>query len=159
MQKHLSIGQLAAKTGCQPITVRFYEKKGLMNSPARQANNYRYYTEKDVEQLFFIRHCRYHGFSLDEIKSLLALREAPTASCGAVDSILDKQIKKLDEYIKLTENLRAHLIELRKKCPHHGPVSTCGIMKSLMDRTFCPCLHDPHYQDIDELENHGPNAP
>jgi DNA-binding transcriptional MerR regulator len=146
MKDTLNIGKLAALTGCQPITIRFYEKKGLLERPARQANNYRSYTEKDVETLNFIRHCRYHGFSLEEIKSLLALREAPDANCGAVDTILDRQIKKLDEYIKLTLNLRANLIELRTKCPHHGSVSTCGIMKGLMDRSFCPCLNDPAYE-------------
>jgi DNA-binding transcriptional MerR regulator len=137
-----TIGKLASLAGCQPLTIRFYEKKGLMEKPKRQENGYRTYTDKDVERLVFIRHCRYHGFSMDEIRDLLSLRDAPEASCGTVDSILIKQINKLDEYIRSTKRLREELIELRKKCPHSTSVANCGIMKGLLDRKLCPCIDD-----------------
>jgi DNA-binding transcriptional MerR regulator len=153
----ITIGKLSSLTGTRTITIRYYEKKGLMEKPERQENGYRSYTQKDVERLNFIRHCRYHGFSLEEIKSLLALKEAPETNCGVVDSILTNQIAKLDEYIKSTQHLREELIELRRKCPHSGSIANCGIMKGLVDRNYCPCIHE-HPTTIPHRHSFLPNS-
>ncbi|MDR2353604.1 MAG: MerR family transcriptional regulator [Deltaproteobacteria bacterium] len=134
-----SIGALAKLAKCQPMTIRFYEKKGLMDRPKRLDNGYRYYTNQDSERLFFIRHCRDHGFSIDEIKSLLELEKAPEANCGMVDNILEFHLKKLDNQLKSLNYLRQKLILLRKKCPNSGSVDSCGILKSLRERNLCPC--------------------
>ncbi|MDR1040388.1 MAG: MerR family transcriptional regulator [Deltaproteobacteria bacterium] len=134
-----TIGRLAALAGTKPITVRYYEKTGLMRPPSRLDNGYRSYSERDLDDLIFIRHCRSHGFSLDEIKELLALRDAPEASCGMVDAIVVSHIEKLDGLLKSIRSLRDQLSELRGRCPPGGKVSECGIMRGLMDRSRCPC--------------------
>ncbi|MDR2611589.1 MAG: MerR family transcriptional regulator [Deltaproteobacteria bacterium] len=134
-----NIGRLAAQAGCKTMTVRYYERTGLLKPPKRQENGYRWYSEGDLEDLIFIRHCRQHGFSIEETKELLALRAAPEASCGVVDELLERHVRKLDDLLESVRNLRDQLTDLRGRCPGLGPVAECGIMRGLMDREFCPC--------------------
>ena len=136
----VKIGELADLTGCQVVTVRYYEKEGLLNKPARSEAGYRLYTERDVERLKFIRHCRSHGMALAEIKALLALREAPDSDCSAAGELVDRHIQGLEQQIKSLERLKAQLIHLRKKCDHQGRAASCGILKGLTDRRLCGCL-------------------
>ncbi|MDR1036561.1 MAG: MerR family transcriptional regulator [Deltaproteobacteria bacterium] len=133
------IGRLAVLAGTTAMTVRYYEKAGLLDKPRRNDNGYRCYSERDLEILLFVRHCRSHGFTLEEIKDLLALRDAPEASCGLVDQIVVRHIEKLDAELKSLKSLRDQLMELRSRCPPGGKVSECGIMRGLMDRSCCPC--------------------
>ena len=63
----MKIGELAKKTGCQVVTIRYYEKEGLLPEPERSEGNYRLYSEADIERLRFIRHCRHHDMKLAEI--------------------------------------------------------------------------------------------
>ena len=60
----IRIGELAQRTGCEVVTVRFYEKEGLLPAPARSSGNYRLYSEAHIERLQFIRHCRSLDMSL-----------------------------------------------------------------------------------------------
>ncbi|MDR3154975.1 MAG: MerR family transcriptional regulator [Deltaproteobacteria bacterium] len=128
-----SIGALAALAGCKPVTVRYYERAGLLRKPSRRENGYRSYDERDLDDLVFIRRCRSHGFALEEIRKLLAMREAPDASCGAVDELVLRHITKLDGLLESIRQLRDQLAALRGKCPNAGKVSECGILRGLMD--------------------------
>jgi DNA-binding transcriptional MerR regulator len=134
-----TIGRLAALAGCRAVTVRYYERTGLLRSPARLENGYRAYSAEDLEELRFVRHCRSHGFTIGETRELLALRGAPAASCGAVDELVTRHIRKLDRLLESVKSLRDQLAELKGSCPSGGNVAECGIMRGLMDRAFCPC--------------------
>ncbi|MDR1394807.1 MAG: MerR family transcriptional regulator, partial [Deltaproteobacteria bacterium] len=57
----IRIGELAALVGVQVVTIRYYEKEGLLEKPKRSPNGYRTYRRSDVERMRFIRHCREHG--------------------------------------------------------------------------------------------------
>lgn len=138
----VKIGELAEKTDCRVVTIRYYEKAGLLAEPTRSRGGYRLYTEKDVERLKFIRHCRFHGIALEEIKALLKLRETPDRDCSEVNELVDRQISQVDEQIASLKRLKAQLVRLRKKCPYGGSVSACGILKGLTDREICGCLRD-----------------
>ncbi|MDR1165664.1 MAG: Cd(II)/Pb(II)-responsive transcriptional regulator [Deltaproteobacteria bacterium] len=142
------IGKLASLTGVQPMTIRYYEKIGLLDKPERQENGYRYYGDLDLEKLNFIRHCREHGFALDEIKILLELKESPTANCDVVDALLESHVQKLEEQLASLASLKKQLVSLRQKCRVHGSIAHCGIMMGLMNRSLCPCG-----------ERHGAPAP
>jgi len=139
---NVKIGELAEMADCQVVTIRYYEKEGLLAKPARTLSGYRLYTEADVERLKFIRHCRDHGMALAEIKALLKLREAPDSDCSAAGELVDRHIAEVEAQIKSLKRLKAHLVHLRKKCPHGGAVSACGILKGLTDRRVCGCLTD-----------------
>jgi len=131
-------------TGCRVVTIRYYEKEGLLNKPPRSAGGYRLYTMDDVERLRFILHCRSHGMGLSEIKVLLKLRENPDHDCSLVGEMVDKHIDQVERQIESLKHLKNQLIRLRKKCSHSGQVGSCGIMRGLTDKAECGCLlEDP----------------
>ena len=72
----LSIGRVAAETGCHIETIRYYEKEGLLPAPERTKGGHRLYTRQMVERLLFIRRSRELGFSMGEIRQLLSLVDA-----------------------------------------------------------------------------------
>lgn len=135
----VKIGELAKLTDCQVVTIRYYEKEGLLETPVRTEGGYRLYGEEDVERLKFIRHCRAHGMSLGEIKILLGLRGAPDRDCSAVENLVDRHIKEIDCQINSLERLKSQLVRLRGKCPHGGAASSCGIIKGQTGLEGCAC--------------------
>ncbi len=72
----IRIGELSRLTGCNVETVRYYERVGLLPRPPRSAAQYRLYNSADVRRLAFVRRARELGFTLDEIRTLLALAVA-----------------------------------------------------------------------------------
>lgn len=132
----MTIGELAKRTGCEVVTIRYYEKRGLLKKPDRSMANYRLYTEKDVERLRFIRHCRQHDMSLAEIGDLLRFRDAPAASCDWISALVDGHIAALEKRIAALEELKDDLSALRCRCDG-GKGADCGILRSLTMREHC----------------------
>jgi MerR family transcriptional regulator, mercuric resistance operon regulatory protein len=101
----LTIGKLAAAAGVNLETVRYYERIELMPPPARTASGYRAYEADHVRRLAFIRRARELGFSIDQIRALLALAEASCGSCADVKAIaqthLDDVRTKLADLARL----------------------------------------------------------
>jgi MerR family mercuric resistance operon transcriptional regulator len=116
----LTIGQLAAKTGVNLETVRYYERIDLMPSPARTAGGHRAYEQAHVRRLAFIRRARELGFSIEQIRALLALAEPRRASCAEVREIARTH---LDE-------VRAKLVDLAR-------------LERILARTIAQCSGDP----------------
>ncbi|MEO7713533.1 MAG: MerR family transcriptional regulator, partial [Gemmatimonadaceae bacterium] len=72
----LSIGELATRSGVSAEAIRYYEREHVVPAAARGGpGRYRQYDEADVERLQFIRRARELGFSLDEVRELLALND------------------------------------------------------------------------------------
>ena len=92
----IRIGELAQRTGCEVVTIRYYEKEGLLPEPARSSGNYRLYGEEQVKRMQFIRHCRSLDMSLGEIRTLLNLWDSPTQDCGKVNALLDDHIRQVE---------------------------------------------------------------
>jgi MerR family transcriptional regulator, mercuric resistance operon regulatory protein len=69
----IRIGDLSHRTGCNIETIRYYERISLLPRPSRSASRYRVYGGDDVRRLTFVRRARELGFSLDEVRALLAL--------------------------------------------------------------------------------------
>lgn len=134
----MKIGELARRTGCKIVTIRYYEKQGLLEAPERSDSNYRLYSGADVERLRFIRHCRALGMSLEEVRQLLALQAQPEGDCSAVDQLLDAHLKTLDEHISSLLHLKEHLVALKGACSG-GQNAHCGILQ----RITAP-LEKPH---------------
>jgi Cd(II)/Pb(II)-responsive transcriptional regulator len=127
----LKIGELAKHTGSQVETIRYYEREGLLPSPARSGGNYRLYGASHVERLQFIRHCRSLDMTLEEIRSLLAFRDAPEESCSAVNDLLDKHIGHVAARIKELQTLQKQLKALRGLCHSAQAVKDCEILHTL----------------------------
>ena len=136
----VKIGELAKMAGCQVVTIRYYEKEGLLPVPERTGANYRLYDREQVERLRFILHCRHHGMALAEIRELLAFKDNPTKNCAWINGLIAAHIAKVTEQIDALSHLKAHLQDLLHKC-EGDRVEDCGILQSLNSAESCPC-HD-----------------
>lgn len=152
----MKIGQLATATDTQVETIRYYEREGLLPPPARSEGNYRVYDIPHVTRLTFIRHCRALDLNLREIRSLLQVRDAPEAGCGAVNALVDAHIDQVGVRIRQLQALESELKALRALCSEGRSVMACGILdeltreakqdvscKSVLGRTEVPSSY-PH---------------
>lgn len=131
------IGDLARLASCSTAAIRFYEKKGLLESPDRSGSNYRLYGEKDMERLRFIIHCRNHGISLEEIARLLAFRKNPGADCNYVHALIGRHLATVEAKIESLTELKRELEALvRESGCARG--ASCSILRSLEANDGCP---------------------
>lgn len=137
MPATLKIGELSKRTGCQVETIRFYEQEGLLPPPARSQGNYRLYADEHVERLQFIRHCRSLDMALDDVRTLLQLRDAPNESCATVNTMLDQHIVQVSNRIAELKVLEAQLKVLRSQCQTGHAVKDCGILHGLTHADAC----------------------
>ena len=129
--KPLTIGQVARHAGVGIETVRFYERQGLLEEPARKESGYRQYTEDVVARLRFIRRAKELGFTLKEIVELLALRLDPDTSCAEVRGRAKAKIDDIDAKIRDLQRMRQALDKLVASCRGRGPISACPILDAL----------------------------
>jgi DNA-binding transcriptional MerR regulator len=85
-----TIGRLAEAAGVNVETVRYYERRGLLERPVRRGSEYREYSDDDVASLRFIRRAKTLGFTLTEIRELL-----PAAASGSAGDVLAAARAKL----------------------------------------------------------------
>src|SRR3546814_11032381 len=79
--ENLSIGDLAKATNTKVVTIRYYEKIGLLPAPDRTAGNYRSYSATHLGRLSFIRRARDLGFSIEQVRDLLGLSDQRDRPC------------------------------------------------------------------------------
>jgi len=127
----MRIGDLAESTGTAVETIRFYEREGLMPLAQRAGNNYRMYTAAHAERLAFIRSCRNLDMTLDEIRTLLRLRDAPSQDCREVNAVLDEHIGHVDHRIRELRALQRSLKALRARCEIPQAIEQCGILSEI----------------------------
>ncbi len=139
--KGLTIGKLAKRAGVSTDTVRFYERCGLLQPPARSASNYRLYPEKEVRRLKFIVRAKNLGFTLNEIKDLLTLRGDPNATKGQVKALAEAKIADLKERIAEMQRILATLIRITETCNGEGPTDDCPILAAMDGNKRYPCIH------------------
>lgn len=127
----MRIGELATVTGTSIETIRFYEREGLVPSPARTEANYRIYEAQHEERLAFIRHCRSLDMALDEIRALLRFKDSPVENCGEVNALLDEHIEHVADRIRELRALEKQLKSLRTQCAAVQGSAECGILQVL----------------------------
>ncbi|MET0171255.1 helix-turn-helix domain-containing protein [Agrobacterium sp. lyk4-40-TYG-31] len=128
--KILTIGRLASATGTNVETIRFYEKSGILPLPSRTEGNYRSYDPAHLNRLSFIRRARDLGFSLDQVKALLALADDRSQSCAAVDDIAKFHREDVERKIKDLQAMKAELDRIIDTCKC-GTVADCRIIETL----------------------------
>lgn len=133
----MKIGELAKSAGCKVVTVRYYEKEGLLPAPERSGGNYRVYSAQDVERLEFILRCRDLGIGLEDLRSLLLFRDKPRQDCTWLSQFISARIQDVDTQIASLEHLRGHLETLRQSCAGKHSGETCGIMRQLEEGLPC----------------------
>jgi MerR family mercuric resistance operon transcriptional regulator len=127
-----TIGEAANRAGVNIETLRYYERRGLVPPPPRSHSNYRLYPSDTVRLVRFVKRAQDLGFTLSEIKELLAFRgNAAESTCGDVrDQALGK-MRDIDDKLRALQAMRGALSELVGRCPGQGPVGGCPILESL----------------------------
>jgi DNA-binding transcriptional MerR regulator len=113
-----SIGELSKRTSVSRESIRYYERVSLLPLPQRSDNGYRKYDQFDVERLQFVRHSRVLGFSIDEIREILAVREQERPPCQHVIKAIQKRIVEIETHIHDLERLRSDLNSLHEAGKH-----------------------------------------
>jgi len=126
----LTRGKLAKRSGVNIETLRYYEKRNLIDPPRRSEAGYRLYTPADILRIRFIKNAQKLGFTLKEIRELLKLRIKVNTSC---DSVLKKAEHKRTEImvkIKDLKSMKRALDQLIHKCEQSIPTEDCPILES-----------------------------
>lgn len=129
----MKIGELSSAAHTPVETIRYYEREGLLPAPARTEGNFRVYAAPHLERLQFIRHCRGLDMSLDEVRTLLRVRDDPAAECGDVNALLDEHIHHVSRRIRELRALERQLKDLRQRCGAGQAAAQCGILAGLAE--------------------------
>lgn len=131
-----TIGKLADAAGCTVGLVRHYEKEGLLPPVARSEGNQRRYAQIHLDRLLFIRHSRELGFSLGEVRELIAMASEPQASCQQVDAMARGHLARVKARIQRLEAMRDELERMIGQCEMNR-VSECRIIEALSAHQLC----------------------
>jgi MerR family transcriptional regulator, mercuric resistance operon regulatory protein len=126
----LTIGRLATAAGVNLETVRYYERIKLMPPPARTASGHRAYEEGHIQRLAFIRRARELGFSIEQIRALLALAEPSRTSCSEVREIAQTHLDAVRAKRADLARLERILAETIDRCSGE-PAPSCPVLDML----------------------------
>ncbi len=128
---HISTSALAKRGGVNLETIRYYERTGLLPKPPRSGAGYRQFPPESVRRVRFIKRAQELGFSLKEIKELLALRIAPGSTRADVRKRAEAKIADIEGKVQHLRAMRKALVRLTESCCGSGPASDCPILESL----------------------------
>lgn len=123
-----TISKLARDAGVHVETIRFYEKKGLIQQPPKPAQGYRHYPDEALDRIRFIKRAKELGFTLDEIAHLLSLEELP---CSQVQALSQQKLDSVQSKLKDLVRLEKALIELLIQCSNNEDENHCPVIDSL----------------------------
>src|SRR5712692_1093899 len=127
----ISTSQLAKRGGVNLETIRYYERTGLLPKPPRSGAGYRQFLPESVRRVQFIKRAQELGFSLKEIKELLALRIAPGSTRADVRKRAEAKIADIEGKVQHLRAMKKTLVQLSETCCGSGPASECPILESL----------------------------
>ena len=134
----MQIGEVAAKAGVNAQTIRFYERRGLLKKPARTRSGYRVYPPSAVGVVRFIKKTQEAGYTLAEIKQLLALHNKKGGNAAEVRTLAEAKIESINRRIESLEKMRGRLQKILAGCQCGGET-----------QPDCPALEAFDYQAAD----------
>lgn len=122
------IGELAERVGVSAKTIRYYEQVGLLPQPMRSEAGYRLYGVDDGERLGFISTARRTGFTLGEIREILALRDGGITPCEYVRAAIRHRLGDVNRQISELRRLKRELASLDAvaQSPREQPETPAG---------------------------------
>lgn len=131
-RRMLKIGELSRQTGIGIETLRFYEKSGLLDKPARTYSGYRMYSGDVLDRLKFIKQAQVLGFSLDEIRKLIDDARGGHSPCEEVREIVRVRLEELDQRMREMARYRKELAATLEEWDRVGraPGHICGLIES-----------------------------
>jgi DNA-binding transcriptional MerR regulator len=131
-RRSLKIGEVSKESGIGIEALRFYEKSGLLDRPARTEGGYRMYSADVLDRLAFIKRAQILGFSLDEIKRVIDDARAGHEPCDEVRTIVRRRLEELDERMQEMRRYRKELAATLEEWDAIGraPGHICGLIES-----------------------------
>jgi DNA-binding transcriptional MerR regulator len=128
----LKIGDVAKRSGVGIEALRFYEKNGLLDKPARTVSGYRVYSRDVLERIAFIKQAQALGFSLDEIRRIIDDARAGQTPCNEVREIVRRRLNEVEERIKELKRYRKAIADTLEEWDKLGqaPGHICGLIES-----------------------------
>ncbi|HTB44913.1 MAG TPA: Cu(I)-responsive transcriptional regulator [Acetobacteraceae bacterium] len=126
----VTIGEAAERSGVPAKTIRYYEQIGLIEAASRGTNLYRAYSDADVEMLRFIGRARRLGFSVHDLKQLVALYRDRGRASSDVKALAMQHIGRIDRKLAELRSVRAALADLASRC-HGDGRPECPILEEL----------------------------
>jgi len=129
MERRLLIGEVATKSGVSRKALRLYERTGILPPSRRTASGYRVYGPETLALLVFVTQARRLGFRLDEIKSIVALKQSGAKPCSHVADLVRVKLegveRALSDLAMVREQLRALLRASRSRPRRSAAVCPC----------------------------------
>jgi MerR family mercuric resistance operon transcriptional regulator len=127
----LKIGEVAERSGVNLQTIRYYEREKLLPEPPRLASGYRVYPDQTVRRIRFIKRAQEIGFTLAEIRELLAIRISADRDSSDVRTIAQAKITDIDEKIQTLQRMKKALGRITQRCSGCVSASECPILESI----------------------------
>lgn len=134
----MTIGELAKSARVPTSTVRFYERRGLLKPDARTESNYRSYSARTAERLKFIRAAQATGFSLKDIREMLALTYSDDPPCAEVAALMEHRLDDVKQRLGELKRVERALTAALKTCCKGGP-DWCSEIERLKGRKSTSC--------------------
>lgn len=131
MVEKITISRLAGTAGVNVETVRFYQRRGLLNEPVRPEGGYRTYKEDDIRRIRFIKRAQLLGFTLDEIAELLKLEGSRT--CADTRDLAAKKLAMVESKLSDLLAMKKALTEMIGRCGKGDRTSECPIIQALIE--------------------------
>ncbi|MCS6306318.1 MAG: heavy metal-responsive transcriptional regulator [Nitrospira sp.] len=126
-----TIGQLSKMASVNVQTVRYYERRNLLQPTDRKTSGYRVYSGDALRRLRFIKNAQALGFTLHEIEELLDLRINSKARCGDIQRKAEAKLKHVEAKVRDLQSLEAALRRLIRTCRAGQPTDHCPILQGL----------------------------
>jgi MerR family mercuric resistance operon transcriptional regulator len=128
----LTRGALAALSGCNVETIRYYEQIGILPAPPRSQGGHRLYGNDLIKRLTFVRRARELGFTLEEIRQLLRLVDGGNYTCAQIETLALQHARDIHQKIAHLKKLKSVLETMASQCTG-GEIPECPIIDELFD--------------------------
>ena len=130
-QARLKIGEVSTLSGVGVEALRFYERSGLLGRPGRTESGYRLYDPGVLDRLAFIKRAQVLGFTLDEIRHVIAEKESGRNPCAEVREIVRGRLRELDERMRQMHRYREELAATLSGWDEEGEAEgvVCGLIE------------------------------
>ena len=126
-----TISQLASKANVPTSTVRYYERRNLLQPSSRSESNYRIYDDATLHRLRFIRSAQSAGFTLRDIASLLRYQDGDGEPCAQVQAVISARLQQVHEEREHLATIDSLLTEWLRVCTTVCKEGKCGVLADL----------------------------
>ena len=131
MEPEYTIGELARVAEVPTSTLRYYERAGLLAPTGRTRGNYRVYDEPSIERLRFIRAARETGLTIQDIATLLDLRDGATVPCAEIQTLIETRLMRVNGQLRDLDHVREVLESSLALCRDSEATGRCEVLEDL----------------------------